>query len=213
LTDPEDGSDHRPVTGTLSADWTAGDRGRFGAAFSRFAVVSFRTFPDKITGESYGAFFEGRPDWLTRIRLNADYARYASVGTFDRNHRWNVSVFASRQVWAPIRLRAGASGRYLDFERYQDNGIWTPDEFRALAGTLEWDWGSRGAWSLNGGAELGPARESGAETAVFAAWHLGLFRAVGPLLFDLSVGHSEGNVETWTGYDRTWVHAGVRRRL
>jgi hypothetical protein len=214
LTDPGEGSEYSPVAGALRADWTAHDRVRFGGGFERFAVVSFRTVPDKITGESYGVFFEGRPDWLSRVRVDTDFARYHPVAGFEANHRWNLKAAASRQVWAPARLRAGATVRYLDFDNSPDNGIWTPDRFWAVAGLLEWDVGVRDAWSLNGSVEIGPARETGFDTSVFAAWRVGFFRALGGgLLFDVTVGHSEGNVDTWTGYDRTYATIGLRRRF
>jgi hypothetical protein len=213
LSDPQVGSNYTPVAGGLHLDWTASDRLRFGVSGDRFAVVSYRTVPDKITGEVAGAFVEVRPDWLSRIRVDADAARYRPVAGFRVNHRWNLAVAASRQVWAPVRLRAGASGRYIHFADSPDNGIWTPERFWVVAGLLEWEAGNRSTWSVSGRVEVGPARETGSDTGVFAAWNVTLSRAVGGLLLDLTVGHSEGNVDSWTGYDRTYAHAGVRRRF
>jgi hypothetical protein len=213
LPDPQTGSNYTPVAGGLHLDWTANDRLRFGVSGDRFAVVSYRTLPDKITGEVAGTFVEVRPDWRSRVRVDADVARYRPVAGFAAIHRWNLSAAASRQVWAPVRLRAGASGRYLRFSESPDNGIWTPERFWALAGLLEWDAGDRRTWSVSGRLELGPAHERGADTSVFAVWQVGLFRALGGLLVDVTVGHTEGNVDTGTGYDRTYAHAGVRRRF
>jgi hypothetical protein len=71
----------------------------------------------------------------------------------------------------------------------------------------------RNRWWFNGSVELGPAREWGGETTLFASYRLGVYRAFGPNLLELSVGQTEGNLETWTGYDRTFAHLGFRRRF
>ena len=217
LADPAEGADEHPVTGAVTLEWTFTDRLQAGVFGDRFAAVSTRAFPRKITGESGGVFVQMRPDWLSRVRVSADGARYDEIVTgTDRwpvNHRWNLSVTASRQVWAPARLRVGVLGRYLDFTRDLDNGVWTPDRFGAGAATVEWDWGARDLWSANGAAELGAAREAGASTSAYLAYRVGVFRALGPYLVDLTFGHSEGNVETGTGYDRSYAHLGLRRRF
>ena len=196
-----------------SAELTASDRVKFGGTFEHFAVVSFVTFPEKITGETYGAFIESRPDWLSTLYLGGDYAKYRSLPSV--TDRWNFSARASRQVWAPIRLRPGISARYLDFNlnTTANNGIWTPDDFWAVAGMVEWEWTARGLWSLHGKVELGPAQESGGETTLFTSWSAGFFRRVGHYLVTAAVGHTEGNVDTWTGYDRSYAHLGLRRRF
>ncbi len=217
LADPGDDDAGRPFAGGISADATATDRVRGGVFTERFAAVSTRTLPEKITGVTAGAYVEVRPDWLSRVRIQGDHARYDAVrapaGSWPDNRRWNLSATASRQVWAPARLRLGALGRYLDFDRDLDNGIWTPHRFRAGAATVAWDWGARDVWSVNGGGEFGAAKEAGGETVAYFAYRVGLFRAVGSFLLDLSAGHSEGNVETGTGYDRSYLHAGIRRRF
>jgi hypothetical protein len=213
LIDPGENSDYAPLTARMAGDVTASDRVRFGAGYERMAVVSYRTLPDKITGDVVSVFVETRPDWLSRVRLEGDHARYVGVAGFEENQRWNLVASASRQVWDPARARLGIMGRYLDFEKVQDNGIWTPDEFWVVAGSLEWNWGTRDVWSVNGGVDMGPSRESGGETTLFASWRAGFYYALGSYLVDFNVGHTEGNVETWTGYDRTYMHFGLRKRF
>lgn len=214
LADRSDGASYTPVTGSAALDWTLSDAAQVGGSFERFAVVSFRTFPDKITGTVTGAWAELHPDWLTRVRLDADLARYAPVAGFEANHRRQVRMAISRQVWAPVRLRLGTSGRILDFEKVQDNGIWTPGNFWVAAALAEWDWRPDDGWSVNGGAEVGPAQESGGDVTFFASWHVGCRRSLGRGLgLEILAGHSEGNVESWTGYDRSYAHAGIRARF
>lgn len=213
LTNPEDGSDQSPVLARLAADITTTDRIRTSVGYEHFAVVSYQTFPDKITGDVVSASLEVRPDWLTRLRLEGDHARYAEVAGFEANNRWNLSVTGSRQVWNPARLRLGAMARYLDFEKVQDNGIWTPDDFRVLAGTAEFEWGPRDRWTVSGGVDMGPARESGGDTTLFLSWRAGAYVTLGNYLLEAALGHTEGNVSTWTGYDRTYSHLGLRRRF
>lgn len=214
LADRTGGATYAPLTASTTLDWTLGDRARVSGSFERFAVVSFRTFPEKITGEVYGAAVQLRPDWLTRVDLAADMARYAPVAGFETNHRRQFRIAASRQVWAPIRLRLGASGRLLDFQKVQDNGIWTPNDFWVAAGLVEWNWGPRDGRSVSGGAEIGPAREAGGDVTFFASWHLAYSQSLGRGLgLEMSAGHSEGNVESWTGYDRSYAHAGFRIRF
>ena len=194
-------------------DWRLSDRAELGLAASRFAVVSYRTWPEKITGEAWGGFLDVRPSWRSAVRLDADRARYAPVAGFAANHRWNARLTASREVWAPVRLRLGATGRYLDFEHDQDNGTWTPRRFRAGAATVAWSYGPRDRWSLDGSAELGAAREGTGGTTRYAAWRIGAWRSLGPVAIELTAGHSEGNVETGSGYDRSYAHLGVRRQF
>ncbi len=213
LLDRPAGATYLPLTGSATLTAILTDRLRAGVSAERFAVVSYRTWPEKIPGHAAGAFLEGRPDWRSRVRVSADRAAYRPVAGYPRNRRWNLAAAGSREVWSPARVRLGASLRWIDFERDLDNGTWTPRRFRAAAATAEWDWGTRGRWSVNGGLELGPAREAEGRTTVFAAWRVGLFRALGPVLIDATVGHSEGNVETGTGYDRSYAHLGLRRRL
>jgi hypothetical protein len=201
------------VTGDGSAAWRLSDRADAGVSAARFAVVSYRTWPEKITGEAGGGFLEVRPSWRSAVRLDADRARYAPVAGFAANHRWNARLTASREVWAPARLRVGLSGRYLDFQRDQDDGTWTPRRFRAGAATAGWSYGPRDRWSLGGSAELGAAREGTGGTTLYAAWRLGAWRSLGPVAIELTAGHSEGNVETGNGYDRSYAHLGVRRRF
>lgn len=213
LTDKPDAAEYTPVTASLSTDVTLSDQVTVGANYERFAVVSFQTFPEKITGHVVGTFLEVRPDWRTRIRISGDYGVYDSVLTIGDNHRWNLHARGDRQVYNPWRLRAGLSGRYLDFDEVQDNGIWTPDYFWAAAALLSWDIGERDRWSVNGAVELGPAAEAGGDPTLFAVWRVGAYRVINGLVLEGYVGHSEGNVETGTGYDRTFAHAGIRRRF
>jgi hypothetical protein len=146
-----------------------------------------------------------RPDWLTRVKASLDAGNYS-----DDNSRWNAWLVASRQVWAPARLRLGATGRWLDFDRWLDNGIWTPENFRAAAATMEFEAGPRTAWSLTGGLELGAAREGGGDAVLYTGYWAGFHRALGPWVLEGRAGHSEGNVETGNGYDRTYAHFGLR---
>ncbi len=218
LTDVPSAADYAPLTGAATIDYRPHDRTRLGVSVERFAVVSYRAYPEKITGETYGLFVETRPDWLSRVRLSADRAFYRGVALADgtrapANRRWNMAVAASRQVWAPARLRAGAMARRLTFDRGVDYGIWTPRRFHAAAGTLEWDWGTRDRWSLNGGLEGGAARENGGKTVLYAGYRLGAYRALGSFTLEFSAGHTEGNAETGTGYDRSYAHLGLRRRF
>jgi hypothetical protein len=213
LTEREAGADFAPWTGSLNLDWTASDRLRFGAGAERFAVVSYLTLPDKITGESFGGFIEARPDWRSRLRLSLDHAVYHKVAAFDTNHRWQLTGAVSREVWAPARLRLGLSGRYLDFEESVDNGIWTPDQWWAGAGLVEWEYGDRDRGAVFGALELGPAQETGGDVTLFASYRLGLRFLLGTVSVEASGGHSEGNVDTGTGYDRTFAHLGLRRRF
>jgi hypothetical protein len=148
------------------------------------------------------------PDPPTRVRVVMDWGRYS-----DENSRRNAWFTASREVWDRARVRLGVTARYLDFDEWLPNGIWTPVEFRAGGLTLEADYGVRDAWSLNGGVELGSAKEGDADGALYAAYRVGAFRALGRWLIDAAVGRSVGNVESGTGYERTYAHAGLRIRL
>jgi tetratricopeptide (TPR) repeat protein len=214
LTNPDEPSAYQPVTGSLTADVTVHDRLRGGAGFERFATVAYPVLPEKVTGESYSLYVEGRPDWLSRARLTAAFAHYDPVLGFEANRRWSAALEASRQFWAPARLRLGVSGRTLDFEKYQNVGIWNPDWFWALAGTVELELGDRETWSVTALAEVGPAREAGTdETTLFATYRVGFLRTLGPVLLDANIGHTEGNVETGTGFDRTFAHLGLRKRF
>ncbi len=210
---PVSGTPGLPATGFAGADWTLSDRVRVGAGGERFAVVSARTDPERITGTGGGGWIELRPEWLTRVRVSTEVAHYDATGGFAANRRVGARLALSRQVWAPARLRAGLSAGYLDFRHDQDNGVWTPRDFRSGAATLEWNWGPRDRRTLSGELDLGPARERGGATVLYAVWRVGLFHAVGPVGVDLSVGHSEGNVETGRGYDRSYAHASIRRRF
>jgi tetratricopeptide (TPR) repeat protein len=213
LTDRPSGATYVPVTGDAGLGWRLSDRAELGLSASRFAVVSYRTWPEKITGETWGGYVAIRPQWRTTVRLDGDRALYAPVRGFAANHRWNLRLAASREVWAPARLHLGATGRYLDFEHDQDNGTWTPRRFRAGAATAAWSYGPRDRWSIGGSAELGAAREGTGRTTLYAAWRIVAWRVMGPLAVEITAGHSEGNVETGNGYDRSYAHLGVRRRF
>jgi len=208
ITNPEDGSDYGPLTSNVSAEWMVADPIRVAAFYDRFAVFSDVSLPDKITGEIAGLSLNVFPDPPTRVRVVMDWGKYS-----DENSRRNAWLTASREVWDRARVRLGVAARYLDFDRWLPNGIWTPVDFRAGGVTLEADYGVRDVWSLNGSVELGSAKEDVAEGAMYATYRLGFFRSLGRWLLDASVGHSEGNVETGTGYERTYAHAGLRIRL
>ncbi len=218
LTDTPSGVEYTPTTGTAAFSFRPHDRARFGMSVERFAVTSVRVHPEKITGTAFGAFLETRPDWRGLARIAVDRARYDAVrdrwGTrFPANHRWNVTAVASSEVWSPAHLRLGLLGRHLRFDRHLDYGIWTPEKFSAGAATGEWNWGRRDLWSLNGGLELGVARETGGDATLYAGYRVGAYRVLGSVVLEISAGQSEGNVETGSGYDRFYAHAGLRKRF
>jgi hypothetical protein len=213
LLDQPGAAGYTPVTYELGAEVTADDRFRAGLFTTRFLSVSYAVLPEKITGHTGGGWVEGYPDYLTRVRFAADVGLYDDVAGFEENRHTNLWLTGSREVWAPARLRVGALARYLDFRITQNIGIWNPDSYWAAAGSVEWDYGARGSWSVNGAVEMGPGQEKGGDVSLYLAWRLGASKALGRWDLEASLGHSEGNVGTWTGYDRTWAHAGVRHRF
>ena len=208
LTNRPEGADYFPVIGDARVVHRLSDLVHVTGYAERFALTSYAVFPDKITGFLAGASAEIYPDWLTRVRVSADRAGYS-----DDNGRWDLWARADRLVWAPARVRVGMLTRYLDFDQWRDNGIWTPDSYWAVAGLASFEAGQRDHWGVTGSLELGPAHESSHPTTMYVSFRLGAYKHMGRFTLEFDAGHSEGDLQTWRGFDRTTTHLGARYRF
>jgi len=207
LTDRPGGATFSPWTGNAAVEYTLTDRWHLNAYAERFAAITYLEYPQRITGHVLGAGAVWRPDWLTEVSAALDHAGYS-----DDNARWNLAASGMREIYPPFRVHVGGNFRYLNFDRWLDNGLWTPDWFWALAAAGNAEMGPRDKWTVGAGLELGPSREAGGDLVLYDGYWVGATWTTGRWSVEGKLGHSEGNT-VGPGYDRSYTHLGVRYRF
>ena len=201
---------YAPWAGDLSGEVIFSDAWAAAVHGERFAAESYQTFPEKITGTNLGASLRFVPDPLLQFRALVDRANYS-----DDNARTRLQAEVIHELWPPAGLKIGAKAGYVDFERWLDNGIWTPDAWWGVGFTGSIEVGQRDNWAVHGFIETGPSKELGTPSVVYYfTYSLGAYRQLGPrLMGEISFSHREGDLDTWAGYDRSMVHIGLKARF
>lgn len=211
VSDPihRDGSE-RPWTADLRGSWMPADRTRFELGYARLAFFSYLTFPERIDLDLIGAAVHWRIQPRTTVALHSDWGQFE-----DENERRSVRATANWVARARgPRLEIGGGLHWLDHDRDPANGVWTPEDYRALfaRGMLAYEragFGSIGA-ELDGGwarERSAPGATPYLSAAIFAS------RPLGPFEVRARAGRSDSNVETGRGYRRAFASVALAFRF
>ncbi|MBK8232468.1 MAG: hypothetical protein IT349_05100 [Candidatus Eisenbacteria bacterium] len=195
-----DGADYTPVQEEVNLAWLGGDRVRADLGYSHFALFSYESNPDRILGDQVGAGLTLRPEHRTTLIVSGDYASYS-----DDNERRGMRARARYALFArKPRTFVELGAQSINFRRDLPNGIWTPDDYRAGYGRVDFEINPDRSWTFVGALDGGWAKEAPGDYTPYLAYSGAFIWRIDQVRLEALAGRSDGNLETERGYRRTF---------
>lgn len=185
----------------LNLAWLGGDRVRVDVGYSHLALFTYEAHPQRLLGDLLVGGLSLRPEHRTTVILSGDYASYG-----DGNDRRNLRA-RGRYALFPRRPRTfiELGGQALDYSHQRTAGLWTPNDYRAAYGRVDFEVNPGRIVTFVGSADGGWAKEKPGDFTPYLAYSGALVWRPRPVRIEARAGHSDGNLDTGRGYRRTFV--------